>query len=362
MTLAENNSRCDRICHRDVCESCPVRESQGRVGGSVPVLPDHLAGAGLWTGGRSFACSGGRHPPGFARTRWGCLYAAGWVPYHPATIRVPEQEPARFSDDQFGQTAVMVVAPCVADPSRIRLIAHISGNLTEVFPYLNTQMHTACFNRNGPTFTFMDGHRMISLYPRRITIAKADEIVDAWRTLEAIRCRVNGTWAHRAEITPSYEMREKPPALEIFKRLPRTNCRACGELTCLAFAVKLWSGGGQPSQCQPVFTGDFAHLRPATGGNMPRTGRDGRYRHGERSDDSEIRSKPVKKLQILGTGCPKCKKLAENTETAAKALGIEYEHREGDRHQRDHEVRRDDDPGVGHRRPGQGRRQGALAG
>ncbi len=31
-----------------------------------------------------------------------------------------------------------------------------------------------------------------------------------------------------------------------------------------------------------------------------------------------------KKLQILGTGCPKCKALAENAETAAKALGIEY--------------------------------------
>jgi small redox-active disulfide protein 2 len=32
----------------------------------------------------------------------------------------------------------------------------------------------------------------------------------------------------------------------------------------------------------------------------------------------------MKKLQILGTGCPKCKKLAENTEAAAKALSIEY--------------------------------------
>jgi small redox-active disulfide protein 2 len=32
----------------------------------------------------------------------------------------------------------------------------------------------------------------------------------------------------------------------------------------------------------------------------------------------------VKRIQILGTGCPKCKKLAENTETAAKALGVEY--------------------------------------
>jgi small redox-active disulfide protein 2 len=29
------------------------------------------------------------------------------------------------------------------------------------------------------------------------------------------------------------------------------------------------------------------------------------------------------KIQILGTGCPKCRKLAENAETAAKALGIE---------------------------------------
>ena len=33
----------------------------------------------------------------------------------------------------------------------------------------------------------------------------------------------------------------------------------------------------------------------------------------------------MKKLQILGTGCPKCKKLAEQTEAAAQALGIDYE-------------------------------------
>lgn len=33
----------------------------------------------------------------------------------------------------------------------------------------------------------------------------------------------------------------------------------------------------------------------------------------------------MKKLQILGTGCPKCRKLAELTETAAKQLGIAYE-------------------------------------
>jgi len=33
----------------------------------------------------------------------------------------------------------------------------------------------------------------------------------------------------------------------------------------------------------------------------------------------------MKKLQILGTGCPKCNDLAAKTEEAAKELGIEYE-------------------------------------
>ena len=32
----------------------------------------------------------------------------------------------------------------------------------------------------------------------------------------------------------------------------------------------------------------------------------------------------MRKIQILGVGCPKCQKLAENAEAAAKALGIEY--------------------------------------
>ena len=33
----------------------------------------------------------------------------------------------------------------------------------------------------------------------------------------------------------------------------------------------------------------------------------------------------MKKLQILGTGCPKCNQLAERTEQAARELGLEYE-------------------------------------
>jgi small redox-active disulfide protein 2 len=33
----------------------------------------------------------------------------------------------------------------------------------------------------------------------------------------------------------------------------------------------------------------------------------------------------MKKIQILGTGCAKCEKLAENTRQAADNLGLDYE-------------------------------------
>jgi len=33
----------------------------------------------------------------------------------------------------------------------------------------------------------------------------------------------------------------------------------------------------------------------------------------------------MKKIQILGTGCARCRKLAENTRQAAEKLGLDYE-------------------------------------
>jgi len=33
----------------------------------------------------------------------------------------------------------------------------------------------------------------------------------------------------------------------------------------------------------------------------------------------------MKKIQILGTGCPKCRKLTENAKVAADQLGLDYE-------------------------------------
>jgi ArsR family metal-binding transcriptional regulator len=189
------------------------------------------------------------------------LVCSGWIDYRHIAIDVPEKLPPRFPEDLFGTASIMVLAPCIADQTKVRLIAHLSGDLTEVFPYLNAEMKDAIYNHDGPTLTFMEGYRMITLYPRRIAVAKADDLVDGWRVLESIRCHVNEVFARRSSIEPLYAMRKKPPAIEIYKRLPGTNCRRCGQNTCMAFALSLHNGQVSPFLCRPVFEEDYAHLK-----------------------------------------------------------------------------------------------------
>ncbi len=192
---------------------------------------------------------------------------SGWVDYQIPKSTMPDgpAPDGAGPDGCFRRAAIMVLSPCVADYRKIRLIAHLEGDLGPVLPYLNAVLPQASYAPTADTLTFMDGYRMIALYPRRITIAKADEIVDAWLTLERIRLLVVQTRSDRDRITPSFETRKRPPALEIFKRLPRTNCGRCGVPTCLAFAMHVWTGEASASRCLPVFEegGRFTHLQEA---------------------------------------------------------------------------------------------------
>jgi ArsR family metal-binding transcriptional regulator len=191
------------------------------------------------------------------------IVTAGWVDYRAPSAGVPGVAPAAFAEDLLGRVAIVVLAPCVADSAKLRLIAHFSGDVAEALPYLNAELLKGSYVPTMPVFTYMDGHRMVSLFRDRVAVAKADDIVDAWASLERVRCLLNDVWGRRATITPSAETRRRPPALEIYKRLPGTNCRECGEATCNAFAWAVWRGDVQPHHCAPVFRGDRGDLKDA---------------------------------------------------------------------------------------------------
>ena len=191
------------------------------------------------------------------------LIFSGWIEHRTPAARMAEGSLPEARGACFDRAAIMVLQPCVADETKIRLIAHLRGDLGPVLPYVNAVVSTASYVPAAETLTYLDGHRMITLFRHRVTIAKADEIVDGWLTLDGIRLLVEKTWAARDTITPSYETRKRPPAVEIWKRLPGTNCGLCGELTCMAFAVRLRAGKTHVRRCSPVFVPEQAARRDA---------------------------------------------------------------------------------------------------
>ena len=148
------------------------------------------------------------------------LVGAGWVEYRPSAQVVPQESPPEGTEELLPRIAIVVLAPCVADPEKLRLIAHLEGDAGEALPFVNADLQKASYTAKLPVLTYMDGHRMVSLFRDRVAIAKADNIVDAWASLERLRCTVNEVWSRRDEIEPSFEARRRPPALEIYKRLP----------------------------------------------------------------------------------------------------------------------------------------------
>jgi len=144
------------------------------------------------------------------------------------------------------------VAPCMADDKKIRLIAYLNRDITEIMPYLNAVIKGASYNKGASTLTFAKERRLINLYNMKVTIAKADDIIDAWHILDEIKALINNTYEKRLDIKPNYDEKVKVTALQIYGWLPKTNCRVCGEATCLAFAVRLLQGEQKLLNCAPL--------------------------------------------------------------------------------------------------------------
>lgn len=153
------------------------------------------------------------------------------------------------------------IMPCIADPAKIRFHAEPPADLLDVLPYLNTVIPGAIYNHDQPALTFTMEQRIITVFPRRVSGAKLNDLEDAKQALAWLRDVINDTWARRGEIRPSYQRRERLSPLMLYKLLPGTNCRRCGVPTCLAFAVRLAGQETTVEQCLPLAEGQHPEKR-----------------------------------------------------------------------------------------------------
>jgi len=143
--------------------------------------------------------------------------------------------------------------PCDPGTERFSAIARLVVDIRETFPYLNATLRGAVYNPTAPALMWTKGGHHVVFHPFQIAVSNVPDREAATREVEGLVKLVNRTWERREEIVPDHEERRRPAPLAVYKLLPATNCKRCGEPTCFTFAVKLAATQVHLEDCPPLF-------------------------------------------------------------------------------------------------------------
>jgi len=146
--------------------------------------------------------------------------------------------------------------PCIADPSKYRVIGKIDvENIKEVAPYLARILPNASYNAKDGWISFKKGQRIITIHSDGfVTMTMISNKEEALDILKELEDKAKFAWEKRHEIDITKPLQKVfVGPLDVYSYLPKTNCRKCGEQSCMAFAVKLLNGERDIKDCKPLF-------------------------------------------------------------------------------------------------------------
>ncbi len=142
--------------------------------------------------------------------------------------------------------------PCLAEPGKIIVIGKPDCPLDEVIPYLATLPGVIVYNPETCTLTFRRPRGFMTLYADKVYITQVSDSVEGLELLDALKDAINAVWEKREELVVVTKPKSAPRHLDLWALLPQTNCRQCGEATCLAFAVLLIQQKRSLEECIPI--------------------------------------------------------------------------------------------------------------
>jgi ArsR family metal-binding transcriptional regulator len=151
--------------------------------------------------------------------------------------------------------------PCEPGAERYAAVARLVTDISEVLPFLNATLRGALFHRAANALTWKKGGHNIAFHAYEIAVSNVLDRDAAVEELDRLIKLVNQTWKRREELTPSFQERQRPTPMAIYKLLPKTNCRQCGEETCYQFALKLGVNQRRLADCPPLMEPDYADER-----------------------------------------------------------------------------------------------------
>lgn len=141
---------------------------------------------------------------------------------------------------------------CNPGAMSVHCMARLEQDIGPALPYLNASLGGFEYIREPPSVTFRAQGKLITVHRDKIMINALKDEAEARKIVAWLQREINAAWEQRGTLTPAFEGLPRPMVMTILKMLPRTNCRACGEPTCLVFAVRMAEGVKAVEACPPL--------------------------------------------------------------------------------------------------------------
>jgi ArsR family metal-binding transcriptional regulator len=159
--------------------------------------------------------------------------------------------------------------PCDPGAERYAAKALLDVDISPVLPYLNATLRGAVYHQQAKALTWKKAGHNIAFHAHEIATSNVADRDVAVQELDGLVALVNRTWARRDEIEPSHATQQRPAPMSVFRLLPQTNCRRCGEPTCFTFALKLIAGQKHLPECPLLLEPAHAEKQVALAALLP---------------------------------------------------------------------------------------------
>ncbi|WP_369425658.1 (Fe-S)-binding protein [Methanothrix sp.] len=159
---------------------------------------------------------------------------------------------------------VKQLLPCIADTTKFRIIARMDPPLGGALKALEPLFPRGRYSDRIGALIIQRGTVLITIYSTgNVTMTMIRDETHARELLEELRKTIND--AIERGVTPAPKEKVRVDPMEVYRYLPGTNCRECGEQSCYSFAIRLVSGEVGLEMCRPLqeekYTTRLEHLR-----------------------------------------------------------------------------------------------------
>lgn len=134
-------------------------------------------------------------------------------------------------------------------------------DISAAFPFLNSVLDDSRYDQENSILIGVNNSRRYAFRPHEIHAGIATDAPEAASIAEEAVELVNRVWREHEHIAPSLRERKLPAIYDIYKLLPRTNCKECGYITCLACAADIRNGVISLDKCPLLSKPEYSQQR-----------------------------------------------------------------------------------------------------